>query len=329
MAFDKIKYKAQLKTLGIGQSGLANILKVDIRTVSRWLSQNYSLKNDKVAELCEAIGVDPIEYDPEWIGSPNNRNKARVSANISSASKNGYWLLKKRYGVSEKDLVELAPIMFAVIVENTRLIPHIWWENWERLVAHSRELNMPEPYDIGHGHEYANNCIDALNDDKIFGRKQDEVEFDPTRPGNLFLTALQQLVENSSNIHINASHVLEGCPDAKGSIIDKAYLDAITGGSSKLNEAISRGDIELYGEKFESFPTNSERIEWMADLCDQIETEQKKSRTAWMDKLKVTNPELYMQMQRLTKRTEEMRTRNTKRINIKRRRKRTTADHES
>ena len=117
MAFDKAKFKKKMRANGFTQKNIAEVLDVDIRTVSRWLDPKISLSSEKIATLCDVIGEAPSDFDPNWEGNFSNTNQARVSAKISSASKNGYWFMRKLYNVSEKDILEIAPTMFALLVD--------------------------------------------------------------------------------------------------------------------------------------------------------------------------------------------------------------------
>ena len=119
MAFNKKKFKDAMRLKGFTQKDLAEEFGVDIRTVNRWLDPKYPIPSDKVRDLCFAINQLPNDFDPDWEGSVENQNVARVSAKVSSASKNGYWLMKKKYGVSETELVELAPTLFAIFAAAT------------------------------------------------------------------------------------------------------------------------------------------------------------------------------------------------------------------
>ena len=96
MAFNKKKYKDAMRLKRFTQKDLAEKFGVDIRTVNRWLDPKYPIPSDKVRDLCFAINQLPNEFDPNWEGSAESPNVARVSAKVSSASKNGYWLMKKK-----------------------------------------------------------------------------------------------------------------------------------------------------------------------------------------------------------------------------------------
>ena len=92
MAFDKKKFKTAMKKGGFTQKYLAEYFNKDIKTINRWLSQDYILKSELVRDLCLQLNLHQMG-DPQWEGAIENKNHARVSAQVSSASKNGYWLM--------------------------------------------------------------------------------------------------------------------------------------------------------------------------------------------------------------------------------------------
>lgn len=291
MAFDTRKFKAQMRSKGITQSDLADRFNVNIRTLNRWLAPKSKVKSDKILELCQAVGSEPKEFDPDWQGSVNTSNTAMVTASISSAAKNGFWLLKRRYGISEKDIIELAPTLFAIVVEHARQSPYDWWEKWENLVKQAEILKMPPPNDYMEA-EKANFTIEVLNEDKIFGIK--EHEYEQGMPGNLFQEALKDLCKKTSNVSIGGLGELEKCPDATHNMVDKDLVDVFTEGDEELSKAISRGDIELFSKHFDSFSDNALRIEWMKKSYAKIKEERERRHTEWLEKLKIENPRTYI-----------------------------------
>ena len=63
MAFDKVKFKKKMRTNGFTQKNIAEVLNVDIRTVSRWLDPKICLSSEKIATLCDVIGEAPSDFD--------------------------------------------------------------------------------------------------------------------------------------------------------------------------------------------------------------------------------------------------------------------------
>jgi transcriptional regulator with XRE-family HTH domain len=303
MAFDNKKFKATMRVKGITQKALAESLGKTERTINDWLSTSHKLKAEEVDRLCQSIGEEPTEFDPDWVGSVDTSHKARVSANVSSAVKNGFWLLKKRYGVSEKDVIELAPTLFSIVVEHARQAPHDYWDKWERHAEHSKKLGFipDQAFDES---QRANYEIDILLEDKIFGKNNElEAERRTGRPPeNLFQGALIGMCEKYNNISVGGHKSAGECPDAAHNVIDRDFVNAIVDGDEDLAKAISAGDIELFSKEFESFSDTKKRLDWMKKSYAKILEERKKRHEEWLDELIIKDPDLY---QRLTETWEE------------------------
>ncbi|MDG2257860.1 MAG: helix-turn-helix transcriptional regulator [Paracoccaceae bacterium] len=263
MAFDKKKYKEAMKHKGITQEQLADGFGKDIRTINRWLDPKCPIKSDRVRDLCLAIDASPEEFDPNWEGAIETENVTRVSARVSSASKNGYWLLKKLYGVSETEVVELAPTLFsmfaAAIFERTNR-----GENDERYLAAeilAKEFGLVPEHDNymmpNQEDEQKESYIAKL---KIFGESHEY--FGEINP---FADEMKKFVKNSTMVKLGRSNG-GSCPDSKGTAFDIPVINSISGNDPEISEAISYGQIELFGEKFKSLQQNPEqRIRWMKD----------------------------------------------------------------
>jgi transcriptional regulator with XRE-family HTH domain len=262
MAFNKVKFKGAMREKRITQEEIAAILHKKTRTINEWLSPRVKLNAEQVRSLCEIIDVEPLDFDPDWEGSFQKSGQSRVTAKISNASKNGFWLLKERYGVSEKAIIELAPAMFAIIAEQAKLSGAIWLEKWEALNQQAEANGLPRLYDFYDLEQTANDSVELANEDKIFGIESHDGN--PTNPGNLFAVTLKNLCAKSENVEFFHSFFDAGsCPDSIRTTIDRDLVYMLTGGNEELAAAISTGDIQLFGEQFPESKNPQERIEWM------------------------------------------------------------------
>lgn len=302
MAFDNKSFKAKMRAKGITQKALAESLGKTERTINGWLSTSHKLKAEEVDRLCQSIGEEPTEFDPDWVGSVDTSHKARVSANISSAAKNGFWLLKERYGVSEKDVIELAPTLFSIVVEHARQAPHDILSEIERQDELYNKYGKPYEYDFDTMREEASNEIEVLDEHKIFGKEEHYWGDNPTLPGNLFEEALKGLSKQYNNISVYEQSSNGKCPDAVHNYIEKEFVNSLVDGDEDLAKAISAGDIELFSKEFESFSDFEKRIDWMKKSYAKISEERNKWYEEWLDELKIKNPRFY---QRMTETEEE------------------------
>ena len=280
MAFDKKKFKEAMKKGGFTQKHLAEYFNKDIKTINRWLSKNYILKSELVRDLCLAIKSSPNEFDPEWEGAIENKNHARVSARVSSASKNGYWLMAKLYGVSETEIVELAPTLFAmfaaavfekgnndkrkaaarILAEEYGLIPpdHTVMKQQEEYIREEKKEEF-----IAASKIFGGEIIDE-NDDYYFGSV------------NPFYDQLKSFAQSSKIIKEGYSSFGK-CPSSHGTAFDIPSINEISGNDYEISEAISLGQIELFSKEFESLKHDpEERTKWMKDRVSEINEGKKK-----------------------------------------------------
>jgi transcriptional regulator with XRE-family HTH domain len=251
MAFDKRKFKAHMSSNGITQKKMAEHFNVNIKTINRWLSPNEKLKLERIAALCLFAGCDPKEFDPDWEGTLDTKNVARVSARISSAAKNGYWLMKEAYGVTETEILELAPTLFAIfaaaIYENNSD------ERAKAVEFLGKEFGlMPVDYmSVGHPDEgiVLKKNLELISEGKIFGSREFAEEYDEYFPNfggkNPFASQLEKFSTNSKMVKFGRSQAGE-CPDGVGTAYDVDLTNEITKSNVELNEAIAYGNIKLF-----------------------------------------------------------------------------------
>lgn len=287
MAFDKQKFKIEMKRRGITQKQLAKEFRKDTRTISRWLDPKYAVKTEIVRDLCLKIGMAPEEFDPTWEGSVINSNVARVSARISSAAKNGYWLMKRRYGVTETEICEIAPTLFAVfaaaIYEKDPRLDDNRQEmvNAIATIAKDYGLNV-EDYRarmIGYAdtEKHLDRLVDQLVEGKIFGddklsHHDSEVAY-YSGDSNPFS---RELVNFSKHSRITKpSRGSEGtCPSGIGTAYHIPETNRLTGKDPELNEAIAYGEIELFSDEFTQLATQEEQIKWMKEKSEAFRERQ-------------------------------------------------------
>jgi len=265
MAFDKVKFKKKMRTNGFTQKNIAEVLNVDIRTVSRWLDPKISLSSEKIAILCDVIGEAPSDFDPKWEGNFSNTNQARVSAKISSASKNGYWFMRKLYNVSEKDILEIAPTMFALLVDAMFARQNGEDKKLEAASILAKHFDLvPEerffpkfPEEI----EEDNAINEFMNKREILGG-----EFLSDYSGPISVNPFNQYLSVISKESINAkadTSKISGSLSSYGTAYDIKFTNELTDNDVELNDAIASGEIELFSKEFEQISTNEERIAFM------------------------------------------------------------------
>ena len=279
MAFDKQKFKAEMKRAGVTQKQLAEMHGVQVRQVSRWLNSKDPLKSDKIRDLCVSIGVSPEDFDEDWVGTLDTKNTARVSAKISSASKNAYWLLKMKFGVTETQIVELAPTLFAMFagsaLEQLRNGENDITKKAVEVLARQYGIDPDATYYLDPSADAFDRAHEKfISEMKIFGGEvldeNDNYYFGELNP---FATEMENFIKPSVNVEIPRAFGGE-CPTSRGTAVCVASINAISGGDEEINEAIRYGHIELFSDEFESlFDDPEARMKWMKDIVQKVREE--------------------------------------------------------
>ena len=280
MAFDKAKFKKKMRTIGFTQKKISEILELDIRTVNRWLDPKVLLSSEKIVTLCNLIGESPSDFDPTWEGNFSNTNQARVSAKISSASKNGYWLLKKSYNVSEKDILEIAPTMFALLVDAMKAKQVNKDKRYEAMSVLARQYGFVPKDEAGDIASCEQPRRDAIKnfclENKILGGEYFDDEQGYNMYVNPFMDFLLELNENSVNAKVSTDRSDE--LSSRGAAYNISLTNALTRNDVELNEAIASGEIELFSKEFEQIPTNKDRWAWMKIKLDRSKEKKRQQR---------------------------------------------------
>lgn len=235
MAFKAELLRKKLKEEGKKRADLATATRRNVRTVSRWLTGENAPKTKDLEAISRVLNCRPQDFDPFF--ADMGLGEVSIQAHVSTASHNAYEVMRWRYGVSQKQLMELAPVLFAIVAGHALKVP-------EQDAEHAREahrLGLSYPLSPEHHiHEQASERR------KCFGLKPK----DPMRdhPQNLFCEAVRRL---SSHIGDNVDTQWfvgaepQDAPTAAGYIPDVDLLEKITGGDWRLVEAIVKGRIRL------------------------------------------------------------------------------------
>lgn len=97
------------------------------RTIARCRSGQVSLRPRAIKALAQALGVEPgvLTCELPMPESRTTRNQTadgmteRLSADIQRSERNAYSLVARRYGVPYTRIIELAPLLFALVAERS------------------------------------------------------------------------------------------------------------------------------------------------------------------------------------------------------------------
>jgi transcriptional regulator with XRE-family HTH domain len=241
MAYKSELLRAKLKEVGRTQSFLAELTGVQVRTVSRWLNGKNPPKSSDLEKIAKALGCTPQDFDPSF--ADESQGKVAIHAHVSVAAHNAYELMKMRYGATQKDILELAPVLFSIVAAYALRVP----DQDETLHHEATRRGLTSPLDKSY--EFANGFgIDqqASKSKKCFGLPANDPTEAETR--NLFYEAILRLCLDLDET-VNPEHLVKPepgrAPSSAGFIPDVDMLTSITGGDAELIEALTKGRIRL------------------------------------------------------------------------------------
>lgn len=105
---------------------------------------DMTVRPNTIMKLAAALGVnaemlvdDPTDLDPEPV--PTSQD-VQLSIKISSQVRLAYDLVKHRYGTSQKDIINLAPLLFVLLAEGSLAWRRQWLEEAKETLGHLKQL---------------------------------------------------------------------------------------------------------------------------------------------------------------------------------------------
>lgn len=118
------RLQSLLESRGLKQRELADKIGVDVGTLSRWKrGKQTKLHTSHLAKLCEALGTTsevlcgdgPLPVSDDRQKPP----KGQVTLMLDHACRNALGLVARRYGVTRQQIVEVAPLLFMIMAEQS------------------------------------------------------------------------------------------------------------------------------------------------------------------------------------------------------------------
>lgn len=239
MAFKAELLKKKLKEQGKTHDELVADLKKQgcprhKRTVSRWLAGTNPPKSKDLEAIARILHCKPQDFDPFF--ADIGLGEVSIQAHVSAASHNAYELMRWRYGVSQKQIMELAPVLFSLVAAHALNVP-----------AQDDALDKEAQMNGRPSTQTQSDWIDreASQSMKCFGISSEDHNL---APRNLFDTAVRRLSAQvpdrvSTEWYVGAAP--GEAPGAAGYITDFKLVEELSGGRPQLTEAISKGRIRL------------------------------------------------------------------------------------
>ena len=244
MAFKAELFREKMKACGVSQKQLAERARFDVRSISRWANGHQVPKPASILKLAEFLGCSPTDFDPDFADSMEG---VIVSGRVSAASHNAYAAMKLVFNVSQTQILELAPILFATVAARALQIPSDddAFFSAQEFEAKKRGIRIER---FGNADEVEGHYFDrkAANDHKCFGLEPAHGSMAMSR--NLFCEALHRIVAQADNrVSIDMwqqdwpGHV----PDADGFNPHVALLELVAEGDPEIVRRLVRGEVRL------------------------------------------------------------------------------------
>lgn len=286
MAFNRKNLRQYMKGKGITQDNLARLIGRDIRTIRRWLSPKHRISPKAIDQICRALSIDPETLDPDWVSKNPSSQSVQIGARVSVAASNYYALLKREYGVTQKDLIELAPVMFSIIAKRALGLSERLSEEAMALEAIKERMGMLYEIDaIGEIAETIESARRAEDNGWLFGDESDDEDYhlgiNRIPMPRLFSRELNELSKDMENKDLFRIHASK--PTCQGHVLPISLIDELCCGNVDLRDGIAAGAINLatMDDHLWLQDNESERVEWMTNELRAYKELRTIEATAW------------------------------------------------
>lgn len=244
MPFDRKKLRDLMQSRGITQVTLAQATGKQARTVSRWLSGNNVPKERDILRIASLLQCQPVEFYKNFVEAPNEG--VALHATVSMASYNSYELMGLRYNVSQRDIIEIAPVLFSIVAAHALRVPQQDAAALSKARERGLHADIARNAEEASGYDLDQKAADAA---KCFGNAADPFTA-ITR--NLFYHALVRLSHDIKGL-VDVSQMYE--PEAgvalkvSGFNVDPKLLSYLTDGDEEKISAFTNGQLRMPDRK--------------------------------------------------------------------------------
>lgn len=304
MALDREKLRALMKARGVTQKDIKKATGKDARTVSRWMSGGNIPKDRDLRIIAELLSCEPLAFYTNFVDVPDGR--VAIHASVSVASYNAFEVVGLRYAVTQRDIIEIAPVLFSIVAGHALRVPEQDLNAWR--AARKAGLNV---HIGGNAEEAEGFDLDqrAADQRECFGIAADPRD---ATPRNLFAVALRRLCQDLNGI-VDATSMYEpdaGTPlKAVGFNVDPEILSLLAEEDAERVSDFTTGRLRLPArETLERFGMRAVVEEVLqqesardAQLAEQRQ-ESLRTLSAWQTTYAADNPELDAEYQLLAAR---------------------------
>ena len=290
MKIDPNRLLSLRKKQGWSRPQLAKRSGITVRTIQRLESESESQRGQKSQEhtvdsLAKALGVElgvltgELPFPESGKVPVSDAERVQIGAQIAPKARLAYDLIKRRYGVSATEIINMAPLFFALLAEGS-----LAWRR-EKLKEAYEAIDRLEQIDgfwrggLSGAESYMNegiaaeeNSIDKadLFGDHLFSDTSILVDdfFDPStdNPFASYLCKLKAELDIPSVVHVDSDDLMFGSPlKFPDYDICRDELDDIANGDRYAKMALESGDARLSEIPEELKDAGEERAKWLED----------------------------------------------------------------
>ena len=286
------------KGKGLSRTRLSQLSKVSVRTIQRLenpTQENRTPHWNTLDSLAKALQVEPEELadGASHPGPGNSRlpepRRVQIGVEIAPKARLAYDLVKRRYGVSPTEIINMAPLFFALLAEGSlaqrleklseareaidrldRIGGEIGHPIFTNATTVAQNAEMVEHESIGEGDIFGEHLLGG-SQESFFGEP-----FDPSTE-NPFASHLRRLadhLERPGVVRVERGDLSYGAPWSRFpdyNLCDD-QLDYTTNGSSDARRALETGYVRLseIPEELEAEGVGKERAAWLGEKLPNI-----------------------------------------------------------
>ena len=299
MKIDPERLSRLRKKNGLSRPQLAKRSGITERTIQRLESKSESQQHQKTHEhtvnkLAEALGVragvltGELPFRESGKELAYEAERVQISAQIVPKVRLAYDLIKRRYGVSPAEIINMAPLFFALLAEGS-----LAWrrEKLKEVVeAIGRLESIDGVWSFGFDNAVASFAYDGFSIEENSIDKADlfgehlfdtsysliDVSFDPyeDNPFASYLRKLKDELDLAGVVDVDSGELMFGVPlKFPNYNICRDELDRITNGSDLAKMALGTGGARLseIPEELMAEDASEKRTQWLEDkLSDTL-----------------------------------------------------------
>ena len=295
MKIDPDRLRSLRKKRGWSRPQLAKRSGITVRTIQRLESESESQRGQKSQEhtvdsLAKALGVKPGVLTGELPLAESGKvpvsdaERVQIGAQVAPKVRLAYDLIKRRYGVSATEIINMAPLFFALLAEGS-----LAWRREKLKEVEETKSRLEQIDGFWRGGLVSGSVVmdegiareeDSIAKADLFGEhlfsdtdtifiEEDDL-FDPSidNPFASYLRKLEDELDITGVAYVDSDYLRFGWPlKFPDYDICRDELDGIANGSHFAQIALEAGDVRLseIPEELMAEDAGEERAKWIED----------------------------------------------------------------